>query len=535
MERNFEFSGNFNHENHEEGLSMTRISKRIVLLTGCALLVTGCTITPKAITPQEAQETATQLHSRVQVPQEPLPQALTLDEAIARVLKYNLEHRLKMFEVSLAQRQFDLSMYDMLPQLTAKGDRRYRSNWDASTSRNLRTGINTTDYTTSDDRSKVVGELALSWNILDLGVSYYATHQQANRFLIAKEQQRKVVQDLASETRTAFFKVLVAQQLQDEISKVLKQAESALATARSVENERLRPLEEILNYQKNLLQMIRQMEELAHQLSLAKVQLGALMNLPSDHLPRLEAPAWYGLTRKIDLTREQMENYAFSHRPEIFEWSYQRRITALEAKKAIFDLVPGLGLSLSANYDSNSFDMHSSWQQASVHVAYNLMNLVKWPAKQKTLDVQEEMDEARGLAVGMAVLSQVNLAAQQHEFAAQIVNRAKILADVEARLKELSTRQVSQGQGMRLDVIQKSISAITGYMNREQSFINYYQSLNNLFTALGVDYLDYSNLPRDLQDLTGAVAKANDKLWGNGDMAAWLALPASTTAVEQAQ
>lgn len=512
---------------------MNLISKRIVVLLGGAFLAAGCTITPEAITATEALETGKQLKSRVQSPQEPVAQSLTLDEAIARALKYNLEHRLKRFEVSLAQRQLDLSMYDLLPELAAKGEQRNRSNWDASVSRNMRTGVKSTDYTTSDDRSKVVGELALSWNILDFGVSYYAMHQQANRFLIAKEQQRKVVQDLAGETRTAFFKVLVAQQLQSDISAALKQAENALAMARSVESQRLRPLEEVLSYQRNLLQMIRQMEDLSHQLSLAKVELAALMNLPSDRLPRLEAPAWYGRTRQMSLTREQMENYAFSHRPEIFEWSYQRRITALEAKKAIFDLVPGLGINLSANYDSNSFDLHSSWQQASVHVAYNLMNLAKWPARQKALDVQEEIDEARGLAVGMAVLSQVNLAAQQHEFAAQALNRAKILADVETRLKELSARQVSQGQGMRLDAIQKFVSAITGRMNREQSFINYYQSLSNLYAALGVDYLDYANLPHELKELTGAIAQANDKLWGEGDLSAWMELPAPTVAVEE--
>lgn len=514
---------------------MPRILKPLILLLGCALLVTGCAIKPKAITALEAQETAASLQSRVQTPQEPLPETLSLDEAIARVLKYNLEHRLKMFEVSLKQRQYDLSLYDLLPELSARGEATHRSNWDASVSRNLRTGTKSTDYTTSDDRDKVTGELGLSWNILDLGVSYYTLHQQANRFLMAKEQQRKVVQDLVGETRTAFFKVLVAQHLRDDITKTLAQAEEALATARKVENERLRPLEEILNYQKNLLQMIRQLEDLQRELSLAKVQLAALMNLPSDRLPALDAPAWYGSVRNLDLTREQMESYAFSHRPEIFEWSYQRRISALEAKKAILDLVPGIGINLSTNYDSNSFDLHSTWQQASVHVAYNLMNLAKWPAKKKMLKVQEEMDEAQGLAMGMAVLAQVNLAAQQHDFAVQAVNRAKILADVEERLKELSTRQVSQGQGMRLNVIQKSVSAITGRMNREQSFINYYQSLNNLFTAMGVDYLDYAGLPRELQALTAVIAEANHKLWGGGDLSTLMALPAPTATVDQEQ
>ena len=87
--------------------------------------------------------------------------------------------------------------------------------------------------------------------------------------------------------------------------------------------------------------------------------------------------------------------------------------------------MPGIGINLSANYDSNSFDLHSTWQQASVHVAYNLMNLVKWPTKKKMLAVQEEMDEAQGLAMGMAVLAQVNLDAQQHDFAAQAVNRSR--------------------------------------------------------------------------------------------------------------
>ena len=179
--------------------------------------------------------------------------------------------------------------------------------------------------------------------------------------------------------------------------------------------------------------------------------------------------------------------------------------------------------------------LHSTWQQASVHVAYNLMNLVKWPTKKKMLAVQEEMDEAQGLAMGMAVLAQVNLAAQQHDFAAQAVNRAKILADVEERLKVLATRKVSQGQGMRLDVIQKSMSAITSRMNREQSFINYYQSLNNLFTALGVDYLDYAGLPRDLRGLTDTVAGVNHKLWGGGDFSSLLALPAPTVVTEEAR
>lgn len=155
-----------------------------------------------------------------------------------------------MFEVSLKQKQYDLSMFDLLPEITARGETEHRNNDDASVSKNLRTGILSSDYTTSEDHNKRTGNISLTWNILDLGISYYTVHQQANRFLIAKEQQRKVVQDIIGETRDAFFKVLIAQELDTDITQTLTQAGEALTLAQDIETQRLRPMEEILIYQK---------------------------------------------------------------------------------------------------------------------------------------------------------------------------------------------------------------------------------------------------------------------------------------------
>ncbi len=500
-----------------------------VLFLCCIIFVSGCAIKPKPFTGMEAKESAANLKSRVHLQQTPLSEVMSLDEAIARTLKYNLEHRLKMFEVSLKQKQYDLSMFDLLPEVTARGETEHRNNDDASVSKNLRTGTVSSDYTTSEDRNKRTGNISLTWNILDLGISYYTVHQQANRFLIAKEQQRKVVQDIIGETRDAFFKVLIAQELDTDITQTLTQAGEALTLAQDIETQRLRPMEEILIYQKSLIQLIKQLEDLRRELAMARVELAALMNLPSTSLPKLQAPAWYGAMRDINVEQSRLEDYAFSHRPEIFQWGYQKRITALEAKKAIFDLVPGVGLNLSADYSSNSYDLNSVWQQASVHVAYNLMNLAKYPAKKKMFAVQEEVDDAQGLAMGMAVLAQVNLATQQHQFATQTFARASQLSGVEQRLKELSTKQVQQRQGIRLDSIQKSVAAIAGRMNREQALIGYYKSLGNIYTAIGVDYLDYSALPADLGALTETIAAANKILWTPGDLNALLEQPAPTT------
>lgn len=51
---------------------------------------------------------------------EPISAPLTLDEALARALKYNLDRRAKMMEEALALRQLDVSNYDMLPKLVER-------------------------------------------------------------------------------------------------------------------------------------------------------------------------------------------------------------------------------------------------------------------------------------------------------------------------------------------------------------------------------------------------------------------------------
>lgn len=51
---------------------------------------------------------------------EPITGPLTLDEAMARALKYNLDRRSKQMEEALALGQLDVNKYDMLPRVLAQ-------------------------------------------------------------------------------------------------------------------------------------------------------------------------------------------------------------------------------------------------------------------------------------------------------------------------------------------------------------------------------------------------------------------------------
>jgi outer membrane protein TolC len=58
---------------------------------------------------------------------EPIKGPLTLDEAMARALKYNLDRRARLMEEALALNQLDVSQLDMLPKLMAQAGYASRS------------------------------------------------------------------------------------------------------------------------------------------------------------------------------------------------------------------------------------------------------------------------------------------------------------------------------------------------------------------------------------------------------------------------
>src|SRR5512140_2173863 len=85
-----------------------------------AFSLVGCASTqPQPLTAQEIAAVNTADREQAKKDVEPLRGALSLDEAIARAVKYNLERRTRLMEETLALGQLDVGNYDMLPKLVA--------------------------------------------------------------------------------------------------------------------------------------------------------------------------------------------------------------------------------------------------------------------------------------------------------------------------------------------------------------------------------------------------------------------------------
>ena len=99
-----------------------------------AILMGGCAINPTAFTPEEISAVANERLARVTSDQEPVTRAIDLPEAMARALKYNLDHKVEVYETALRTAELDLAHYNMLPNAVASAGYAVRDNPSASSS-----------------------------------------------------------------------------------------------------------------------------------------------------------------------------------------------------------------------------------------------------------------------------------------------------------------------------------------------------------------------------------------------------------------
>ena len=128
---------------------------RILISSILALSVSACAIQPKPLTTGAVSSFATDKLSRVTSNQEPVNSGITLHQAMARALKYNLDFHVELFNEALASKKLESARLDQLPSLIGSA---------AYTGRD-RVGGNTAS-TIFPDKEKFGSDLTLSWNIL---------------------------------------------------------------------------------------------------------------------------------------------------------------------------------------------------------------------------------------------------------------------------------------------------------------------------------------------------------------------------------
>jgi len=477
-----------------------------------SLALSACsTVSPVPITAAALKKATDDDRAAIRHDVLPLTGPLTLDEAIARAIKYNLDRRAKMMEEALALNQLDVTHYDMLPKLVAQAGYASRSNDKVSLSRDELTGTPSTSRFISQDRNHNLLELGMTWSLLDLSLGYYATQQQADRVLIASERRRKSLHVLMQDLRTVYWRAASAQKIRSQVEATIAMAEDALADSRKAEAERLRGPLEALRYQRQLLENLRLLEAIDQELSSAQVELASLINAPlGQPIQIADTNLKNENSGLLELPLQVMEETALAQNADLREQHYNTRLARGETRRTLVRLFPNLTFNYAVKYDTDSYLIHKNWNEAGLQLSFNMFNLLTGPMQIKLAEAGVKLADQRRMATQMAVLTQVHVARVQLLNARKQFDRADAIYAADRKISDITRSRVSAQAQSKLDSVSSAASEILSLLRRDQAMAQVQAAEQRLLATLGLDPQIGSAGELSLTELTEQIARNGD-------------------------
>lgn len=347
---------------------------------------------------------------------------------------------------------------------------------------------------------------------MDFGVSLAQARQQANQILISQEKKRKVVQNIIQDVRYAYWRAVSADRLLPEMNSIIANAEDSFQAIDVLQQFSIQDPLIYLEYKKELLNLILEMWQIREELTTAKSEFAALINLPPgqkfslvDYRENLPLP-------DLNVKIERLEGYALANRPDIRQEHYQARISAEEIKKSMLRMLPGLEISVGSNYDSNKFLINNDWNQLGLRISWNIFNLFTGQDAIDTAKAQHELDNARRLSLSMAVLTQVHLSVRRFQVAKKIFLISRDLNDVEqSMVKQVFASQQAEMQN-EMEVLRTRVSALLATMTMDISYAELQNSYGRILASIGVDPLPDTVESTDV-DLLAEAIESHQENW----------------------
>jgi outer membrane protein TolC len=487
-----------------------RPMKLSLVAVACVAAVGCANVQPVALTAQEMQSQLQNDTQTIQKDVEPIAGALTLEEAIARALKYNLERRAKMMEEALAMGQLDVSKLDMLPKIMAQAGYAYRdrTRFSYSSSYPDERPTSITPSTTTE-RNHSIRDLGLTWSLLDVGMGYYGSKQQADRFMIAGEKRRKAMHLLMQDVRTAYWRAASAQLLKADVQKTIVLAEEALVDSNKAAVERVRNPLEPLRYQRQLLENLRLLESINQELSSAHVDLASLINAPLNQAIEIAVTDLKNISNEaVQVPVDKLEEVALQNNADLREQHYISRIARDETRRTLMRMFPNLTFNYGNKYDSDRYLMSSNWNEAGVQLSFNLMNIFTAPTQMKLAEAGVALADQRRVAAQMSVLTQVHLSRLQVINARNQYDRADAIYVTDRKIAEvMRNRQKVQAQS-KLDMVSTETSSILSLLRRYQALAQVQVAENRMLATLGLEPEIGSTGELSLKELTEQIVSA---------------------------
>lgn len=467
----------------------------------------GCLIKPHALDQQEVRARVVKDYQAILSGGEPISEPIDLYEAVARALKYNLDARVKTMQAQLAHQQLNVANYTLLPQVSANAGYDGRNNFSGGVGRSLVTGRQAVEPFTSSEKNVMTGNLALSWDVLDFGLSFVRAQQAADNVMIAEEEKRRIAVRLVQEVRGAYWRAVSAERILQRVQFLEQSVTKALDSAQQIVERKLQSPLTPLNYRRDLLNMQREVRRLVREFSPAKTQLASLMGLSPGTPFDLVMPPNVTSVPVVNLDSQKMEEQALLLRPELRTIDYQKRINAKEARAVFLELFPSLKISLGGYYNSNSFLLYQNWLAYAAQVSWNLLSVFRTPAKLKAIEAHGQVLEAQSLALTLSILTEVHVGAVQFVHAKQEYEDALNYYGTQTAIVEQTKNLWLARRANDLTLIRERVNDVVANVRLDAARSGVETAYATLRASLGEDAVPVSMGEQNLAQLAGSLRK----------------------------
>ena len=468
-------------------------SLKIVLPIISVLILTGCNVEPQPFSKNELKKHINNELLEIDKTLLPIKGKISLEEAIERGVTYNRQKKVAIMEAALSQNQLDLIEYDMLAQLTTKAGYSKRDNYAASASTAFTNGTpdpldSNPSYSVSQDKKSLTADVSFSWNILDFGLSYVRAQQSADKYLIAKEKIRKVTQNITQEIRRSYFQALAAENLLKNITPIMKEVRLALQDSQKINKLKLESPINALNYQSELINILRSLYEVERKLIRAKIDLARLMGLKPGTKYWLAEYKYnkYDIP-KFDLDFKEMEQIALRNRAELIQSRYEERISKKEIDTVMLKMLPGISLNAGVDYNDSDYLLNNDWLSYGATASWNLLNVFKYSSLKDVANSKHKLAKEKKLALSMAVLSQVHLSYVSYMQSLREYKISKEYLEIKDEVLkeiELSNRFDTSN---KLILIKEKLNHLLATLRHSSAYADLQNNYGRLFNSMGIE------------------------------------------------
>lgn len=366
-----------------------------------ALLLSACGSLQPRLTSLDVDAFAADVTGSIARSSPPLVGMLDADAAVLRAIEANREIEASRFAAAIEQAQVRVDGGQLLPDILAETDyyRRDKRGYSHSNLSNV--------YATSSDLATLTHNIDLSLNLLDFGLTLIRMRQGEDRAHLKEEETRRVALRIAEDTRGAYWRTVALQTLVPALVKLAPRVNEALSMSqRAAQDAALDPVN-FINFQRDLLNTRRELNDVFSQLAGAEYQLRNLANIEiSAELtldPRRDAAS---LPLPKSSSAEDIAA-ALRQRPEMRQAMYTARITDQEVTASILKVLPGATLTETFRSDSTSFLLYGNWTSFSARIAANLMDAIRLPRTLGAIEAQQDFDHSNAMVTASAIAMQV--------------------------------------------------------------------------------------------------------------------------------